>query len=196
MADATTADGPPLGDEVRAPERRASVDLNRRLKRWPGWLLLGLVAVALLVVGATRATGPQTQQDRVEAITRRIACPICDGESVFESRNNASRDIRNRVTELVGANDLSDDEIVGFIETRYGADVLLVPKASGFDALVWVLPALFVVVGVVGLALAFRRWQLQAANTGAATDDDRALVEAAMREQAERDHETRAGTDP
>jgi len=196
MADATTAHGPALGDDVRTPERGASADLNRRLKRWPGWLLLGLVAVVLLVVGSTGTSGPQTQQDRVEGITRRIACPICDGESVFESRNNASRDIRNRVTELVRANDLSDDEIVGFIETRYGADVLLVPKASGFDALVWVLPALFAVVGVVGLAVAFRRWQLQAANTGAATDDDRALVEAAMREQAERDHETRAGTDP
>ena len=62
----------------RAAGGSSGAVLNRRLKRWPGWLLLGLVAVSLLAVGATRTTGPQTQQERVEAITRRIACPICD----------------------------------------------------------------------------------------------------------------------
>jgi cytochrome c-type biogenesis protein CcmH len=176
--------------------RRSRTALNRRLKGWPGWLLLLLVAASLLTVGATRTAGPQTPEERVEAITRRIACPICDGESVFESRNNASRDIRNRVTELVRANDLSDDEIVGFIETRYGASVLLVPKASGFDALVWFLPALFAVAGIVGLVVVFRRWRLQAAGAGTATDADRALVEAALREQAELDDELRRPSEP
>ena len=159
--------------------------VNRALKGWAGWLVLGLVALVFLVVGATRSTGPETQQERVEDITKRVACPICDGESVFESRNNASRDIRNQVTLLVDANELSDDEIVGFIETRYGADVLLVPKASGFDALIWVLPAVGLAAGVIGLTIAFRRWRLEAADTLDATDADRALVEAAMRRDAE-----------
>lgn len=158
--------------------------LNRAVKGWAGWLVIGLVALVFLVVGATRSTGPETQQERVEDITKRVACPICDGESVFESRNNASRDIRNQVTLLVGANELSDDEIVGFIETRYGADVLLVPKASGFDALIWVLPAVGLAAGVIGLTIAFRRWRLDAADTLDATDADRALVEAAMRDEA------------
>jgi cytochrome c-type biogenesis protein CcmH len=165
---------------VSERDRSALHDANRRVKRWPGWLLLGIVAVALLAVGATRTSGPATQDERVEAITKRVACPICDGESVFESRNNASLDIRNQVTELVRANELDDDQIVGFIETRYGADALLVPKASGFDALVWVLPAIAFVCGVVGLAIAFRRWRSDATATPHATDADRALVEAAL----------------
>lgn len=171
---------------MSAPDepRRDAARLNRVAKRWPGWLLLGAVAIVFLVVGATRSTGPETQQERVEGITKRVACPICDGESVFESRNNASRDIRNQVTGLVGGNELTDDEIVGFIETRYGADVLLVPKASGFDVLIWVLPALGFAFGIVGLAIAFRRWRLEAAGNIDATDADRALVEAAMRDAA------------
>ena len=159
--------------------------MNKAAKTWVGWVLLGMVALALLVVGATRATGPETQQERVEEITKRIACPICDGESVFESRNNASRDIRNQVTSFVDANELGDNEIVGFIETRYGAAVLLVPKATGFDALIWVLPAVGFAVGVIGLTIAFRRWRLEAADTHDATDADRALVEAAIRDADE-----------
>ena len=157
--------------------------LNRSVKRWPGWLVLVLVAGAFLAVGATRSTGPETPEERVQEITKRLACPICDGESVFESRNNASLDIRNQVTELVRDNELSDDEIVAFVETRYGADVLLVPKASGFDALVWVLPAIVLVAGVAGLVVAFRRWRLAADSTGEATDEDRRLVEQALRDE-------------
>ncbi len=164
----------------------APSQLNRRLKRWPGWVLLLLVVAGFLAVGATRGAGPQTPQDRVDGVTRRVACPICDGESVFESRNAASRAIRNEVTDLVGGNELTDDEIVAFLETRYGADVLLVPKATGFDALVWVLPAVGFVCGLVGLAVAFRRWTRQSASAGVPTPEDREIVDAALRGEAER----------
>ena len=109
-----------------------------------------------------------------------MACPICDGESVFESQNNASLAIRNQVQQLVADNDLSDAEIVAFIETRYGAQVLLVPKASGFDALVWVLPAVAFVCGLAALVVVFRRWKREAGDMREPTDDDRALVEAAL----------------
>ena len=156
-------------------------ELNRRLKRWPGWAVLLVVVVTIFVVGATRGTGPRTQEDRIDSIAKRVACPVCDGESVFESRNNASRAIRNEVTDLVRENRSTDDQIVAVLENRYGADVLLVPRATGFDALVWVLPAMAFVFGVAGLALAFRRWKLQAASMESATDDDRALVDAARR---------------
>ena len=155
-------------------------DLNSRVKRWPGWVLLIFVIAGFLAVGATRSTGPESQDDRVDAIARRVACPICDGESVFESQNNASQAIRNQVQQLVADNDLSDSEIIAFIETRYGAQVLLVPKASGFDALVWVLPAVAFVCGLAALVVVFRRWKREAGDMREPTDDDRALVEAAL----------------
>jgi cytochrome c-type biogenesis protein CcmH len=156
-------------------------ELNTKLKRWPGWVLLILVIAGFLAVGATRSTGPESQEDRVDAIARRVACPICDGESVFESQNNSSQAIRNQVQQLVADNDLSDAEIVAFIETRYGAQVLLVPKASGFDTLVWVLPAVAFVCGLAALVVVFRRWKREAGEMREPTDDDRALVDAALR---------------
>ena len=165
--------------------------LNARLKRWPAWIMMLVVAVSFTVVGATRSSGPQTPEDRVDSITQRVACPICDGESVFESQNSASRSIRTEVTGLVRANELSDDEIIGFLETRYGADILLVPKASGFDALVWVLPTLGAALGIVGLAIAFRRWRLEAAALGDATDADRAIVAAALADDDEAGRDAR-----
>lgn len=155
-------------------------NLNKRLKSWPGWVLMLLVAVTFLVVGATRTTGPQTQGDRVDELTQRIACPVCDGESVFESQNNASRALRNQVEDLVRQNELSDAEILNLIDSRNEGDLLLVPEATGLESLVWVLPALAFVVGVTGLALAFRRWKVEAAGLGDPTGADRDLVEAAL----------------
>ncbi|HSM67093.1 MAG TPA: cytochrome c-type biogenesis protein CcmH [Ilumatobacteraceae bacterium] len=159
-------------------------DLNRKLKRWPGWVLLVFVIAGFLAVGATRDTGPQSQEDRIDAISRRVACPICDGESVFESQNNASQALRNQIGQLVADNDLDDSEIIGFIETRYGADVLLVPKATGIDTLVWVLPAVAFACGLAALVVVFRRWKRETGEMRDPTEDDRALVDAALRQAA------------
>lgn len=162
----------------------AGSKLNRRVKHWSGWVLLLFVVAGLLAVGASRATGPQTPEDRVDAISKRVACPVCDGESVFESQNSASKAIRNQVGELVAENDLNDTQVIAFIESRYGAQVLLVPRASGFDALIWVLPAVAFVCGVAGLAVVFRRWKREAAAIADPTDEDRALVEEALRAES------------
>ena len=159
-------------------------EMNDRIKKWPGWIVLLVVVVSALVVGSTRDSGPQTQDERIEVIAKRVACPVCDGESVAESRNNAARAIRTEITTQVRTTQLSDGQIIAGLEDSYGADILLVPRATGFDALIWVLPAVAFVCGVAGLAAAFRRWKLQAAGTAEATQADRDLVAAARRNEA------------
>lgn len=160
-------------------------NLNRRLKSWPSWIVLLIAVASVLAIGSTRSAGPQTQEERIDAVARRVACPVCNGESVFESRNRASRAIRNEITDLVRATEATDDQIIAGLENTYGADVLLVPKATGFDALIWVLPTVAFVLGVAGLAVAFRRWKLQADASVNPTNADRDLVTAALRERDE-----------
>lgn len=163
------------------------MSVNRRVKRWPGWLALVLVAFALFAVGASRDGGPETQQDRIDAIGRRLACPTCAGESVYVSRAAAAEAIRNEIARQVATGERSDDDIVAFIEDRFGGQVLLVPKATGLDALVWVLPVVVLVVAVAGLAVAFRRWQREPVLVP--TDEDRALVAAALADEHAAEHD-------
>jgi cytochrome c-type biogenesis protein CcmH len=153
------------------------MSLRRTIKRWPAWVALVLVVVGLLAVGATRSSGPRTADERVEYISTRLACPICDGQSVFESRNSDSEAIRTEIRAQIAAGQLSDDQVIQYMTDRYGAQLLLVPKASGIDALVWALPAAAFVCAVVGLGVAFRRWRTVADTVP--DDDDRALVDAA-----------------
>lgn len=156
------------------PGRR---DLNRRVKRWPGWALLVLVVVGLLAFGATRDTGPRTPDERIEAISKRLACPVCQGESVYESRNPASEAIRSAIREGVRAGALDDDAVIAGVAEAYGAQVLLVPRATGLDALAWALPVTAAVVAIAALGAAFRRWRAESAAIGEATEEDRRIVE-------------------
>ena len=99
---------------------------------------------------------------------------------MYESRATASVSIKTRIRALVDEGQLSDDEIVGSIEQAFGAQVLLVPKATGFDALVWVLPVAALVCAAAALAVTFRRWRREAAEQQDPSDEDRALVAAAL----------------
>ncbi len=154
--------------------------LNTRLKRWPMWVLMAFVAVGLLAIGVTRDTGPRTPDERIVALEKRLACPVCDGESVYESRNTGSVQIRELIQQEVNRGELTDQQIIDRIVTTYNGEELLVPTASGIEALAWALPATAFVVGVAGLTLAFRRWQATSRRLGAATEADYALVESAL----------------
>lgn len=153
---------------------------NSRVKRWPGWLALLFVVVGLLAVGVTQDTGPQTPDERITALEKRLACPVCQGESVYESRNAASVQIRELIRQGVDEGQLSDQQIIDFIVTHYNGEELLVPTSSGVEALAWALPAAAFVAGVAGLAVAFRRWHASAQQLGDPTDADYALVAAAL----------------
>jgi cytochrome c-type biogenesis protein CcmH/NrfF len=77
----------------------------------------------------------------------------------------------------------SNDEIISYIVKKFGARTQLVPKATGFDSLVWVLPAVAFVCAGTGLFFAFRRWRM---NVDTVPDDsDRALVNAALTAESE-----------
>ncbi len=147
------------------------------MRRRLSWLLVLFVGVGALAVGATRDRGPLDPGDRIDAISRRIACPVCDGESVYESRNPASEAIRSAIREGVRGGALDDDAVIAGVAEAYGARVLLVPRATGLDALAWALPVTAAVVAIAALGAAFRRWRVESATIGEATEEDRRIVE-------------------
>ena len=156
-----------------------SGSLNRSLKRWPAWVVMALAVVALMVVGISRASGPATAEERIDSIAQRLACPTCDGESVYESRGSASQAIRQEIARQVAAGLLSDDQIVVEIDDSYEADLRLVPDARGIEAAIWIAPVAAAVGAVALLVWAFRRWRGEGSLVP--TDAERALVEAELR---------------
>ena len=114
--------------------------MKKAIKRWPSWVLLVKVVVGVLAVGAARDAAKRSPKERVEDISKRLACPICEGESVFESRNADSDAIRVEIARQVDLGPVSDDQIITFIAPRFGSPALPVPPAPGYDAPVSALP--------------------------------------------------------
>ncbi len=149
-------------------------------KRWPSWLLMAMIVAGLLAVGVSRAGEPRTADQRVQAIAKRLACPVCNGESVADSRATSANQIRTNIEALVAEGRLDDDAIVAEVDANYEDDLSLVPAGSGLDALAWILPVVAAVGGVGGLVAAFARWRRRPDPTGPSAAD-RELVEAALR---------------
>ena len=144
------------------------------------WIAIAALAVTALAVAAFDDGPPRTTEEKVEAVASTLKCPVCDGQSVADSDAAASRAIRTEIVRLVEEG-RSPSEIRAAISASFGEDVQLIPPASGFAGLVWILPVVVLVVAVAGVAAALARWRHRTGSTP--TDADRALVEQALRER-------------
>lgn len=142
------------------------------------WAVMAIIVGLLLAIGASQDRGPRTQQERVDEIAKRLACPTCQGESVYVSRASAAVSLRDEIARQIRSGERTDDQIIAFVEDRFGGQVLLVPRSSGLDALVWALPVAALICALVGLAVAFRRWRVS--DETEISDADRALVDKAL----------------
>ena len=158
-------------------------------RRKVSWLAALTIFVGALVVAAVGETGPSTQSEQVYEIAATLKCPQCAGQTVAESDTAISREIRAEISDGLAAG-MSPDEIRADIAGGYEVEIRLDPSSSGVTGVVWMLPVVVAVLGTAGLVFAFRRWSGQ--GTLPATDEDRAVVEAAL---AERHAETPAPAD-
>ena len=148
----------------------------------PAVALAAVIAVALVVGGAGRSGGPRSSSARAEAIAEDLRCPVCQGLSVADSHSPTAEAMYDDIRRRVEAGE-SDSAIKAYYVSRYSEWVLLDPDTSGVGVVVWILPVAALLLAVGGLALAFRRWRRQPGR--AATDEDRALVEAALARRQE-----------
>jgi cytochrome c-type biogenesis protein CcmH len=140
------------------------------VKRWAPLLAACLVALLALAIGA-RPDGKQTPEQRADALASRIKCPTCQGLSVKQSSTGSAAAIREEIGRQVALG-RTDEQVVQFISSRYGDELLINPPATGAGAVVWVAPIAFLVLAFAGLAVALRRWSSVARRTPDTDDLD------------------------
>ena len=143
------------------------------MRKW-AWLAVAVVALVVLVAGATRSPTEGTSDDRMFAIAAEMKCMQCVGESVANSQAPLAIQMRAEIMRQMRAGK-SDDEIYNYFADRYGQEVLLNPSGSGFASLVWIVPVVVVAVGLMGVGLAVTR-RRRGGGAVAVSDEDRELV--------------------
>jgi cytochrome c-type biogenesis protein CcmH len=115
------------------------------------------VALVLLLVAILRPLGALAVQPdeiladpdleaRARSISANLRCLVCQNQSIDDSDAELARDLRILVRERLSAGE-SDVEVVDFVVARYGEFVLLRPRFSWGNALLWMTPALLLVLG-------------------------------------------------
>jgi len=140
-----------------------------------GWLFTSAVAQDLplppagsaeidpgdgLIPGLPPGPAPPTAEvdSRADAIATRLRCPVCQALSVQDSTSNAAVIFQKRIHELVMVG-YTDEQIFDYFVDRYGEWILLDPKMTGLNALLYILPALLVGVGAIAVGGTVVQWR-------------------------------------
>ena len=136
------------------------------------------VAVVLLVgavwlVTAISAAQPKTLDQRTLEVAQQIQCPVCNGESVADSPSLKAAEMRSVIRQQLGEG-RSEQQVLDYFRGVYGNDILESPPQQGFTSLIWLMPALMLLAGVVAVVTVAREWQRQArlATATQAREDD------------------------
>ena len=123
-----------------------------------------LFAQALKAPDAAQFVGPPGGVPLTgEALNRRTAevsgllrCPVCQGLAISDSPSEMAANMKGQVRELLSRG-YTEEQILRYFELSYGQFVLLKPKFEGVNTLVWILPALALLIGAVIVVVKMRK---------------------------------------
>lgn len=155
-------------------------------------MLKRLVFLLVLLIAAPvaaqhlddRLTDP-AQELRARELSRELRCLVCQNQSIEDSNAPLARDLRRIVRERVAAGD-SDRAILDYLVARYGEWVLLKPRFNLQTLLLWLGPALFLVIGGVVVFFLYRRQRAVPASPAAPLDAGEQKRLAALLDDGER----------
>ena len=134
------------------------------------WRLAAALAMAIpacLVAqsetAAARVVRPivTAQDSALEAATTMLAselrCPVCQGNSIQDSPSELAQQMRDLIRDQLRAGK-TPDEVRAYFVDKYGEWILLSPKATGLNLIVYLVPLAAVLVGGLVVWRTVKRW--------------------------------------
>jgi len=141
-------------------------------------LILGLAPVSLEAQHPAR----HVEEQAVYEIAAQLRCVVCQNLSVADSPSEMANQMRGVVRERLATGE-TPEQVIRYFVDKYGDWILLSPPRHGFTLLVWVFPAVAVVVGLGVATLLIRSWTKR-------STAPQPPINAAMRERIRREMES------
>jgi cytochrome c-type biogenesis protein CcmH len=142
-------------------------------------IIIGLALLTLLLSGLSAAApyhNEEALQKAAGEIYNLIMCPLCAGQTIAQSGNETSSQMRDLVLKKLRQGE-TKEEILQYFESRYGERILAKPNKRGFNLVLWFLPFVSVALAAIVVYVLIRRWSAREAITPAAHFDDDQLSE-------------------
>jgi cytochrome c-type biogenesis protein CcmH len=115
-------------------------------------LLAALCAALILATAA----GPAVASVDILSLEQQLKCPTCEVPLNVSNAPSALR-IKAYIEEKAAAG-WTSGQIEQSLVQQFGRDILATPPKSGFDLIVWLVPAVLIVAGLVAIPLVARAW--------------------------------------
>lgn len=156
--------------------------------------LLGAAFALSLAVPPALAVDPEERladpalEEKARDISKALRCVVCDNVSIDDSDAQVAKDMRQLVRQRVEEG-LSEDEIKAEFVEYYGEYVLLKPRFTLSNLLVWAAAPLALLIGVIWMRRRFRLAPAGAEEADAATppapplsEEEKKRLEALMKD--------------
>jgi cytochrome c-type biogenesis protein CcmH len=124
-----------------------------------------LPLLLLLSISPTPAAAATVHEEEIDLQVREIAktlrCTICQNESIWESQAELAHQMRDLIKEKLIQGE-TPEQIRAYFLSRYGDYILLAPRKSGLNWLLWAGPFVLLAGGGIFLYRTLSRWVEQA----------------------------------
>ena len=119
------------------------------------WLLPIVLILSAFWAGTAFAQDPTPSDNEVNRIAKQLFCPVCENTPLDVCPTQACAQWRALIREKLAAG-WTDEQIKQYFVDQYGARVLSEPPRTGLNWLVYLVPPILFVVGVIILVRTFR----------------------------------------
>ncbi len=123
-------------------------------------IIIGLALLTLLLSDLS-VTAQYHNEEALQKTAREIydliMCPLCAGQTIAQSSNETSSQMRALVLKKLRQGE-TKEEILQYFESRYGERIMAKPNKKGFNLILWFFPFVFVALAAIVIYFLIRRW--------------------------------------
>jgi cytochrome c-type biogenesis protein CcmH len=136
--------------------------------------MIRALAIALLVSASSASAAPQgiapiapprppmtaadsLLEERTKAVAATLRCPVCQGESIQDSPSTLAQQMRAVVKERLRSGE-TPEQVKAYFVARYGEWILLEPKMTGLNLVLYALPVVLIIGGLAFVVFLVRKW--------------------------------------
>lgn len=127
------------------------------MKKFLSMLILVFIWSALFTGVAFAQDGNPPTDDDVNAIARKLYCPVCESTPLDVCPTDACKDWREQIRTML-TEGKTEKEILQHFEDQYGARVLAEPPKKGFYWFIYLLPPIIILIGAFILFRSLKEW--------------------------------------
>lgn len=140
-------------------------------KIFPLFLFVLLFSLAVSGTALAQSPNPTPSDNEVNEIARDLYCPVCENTPLDVCPTQACAQWRELIR-LKLSEGWTEDQIKQYFVDQYGARVLSAPPVQGFSTLIYIVPPIFLVLGIFIAVRALRSMHKPLESSAPQTEPD------------------------